>query len=86
MENYADLMFRGQVAEIQKAEGCHGVHKANYQRRTQAALSDDDIAFIQTRQSFYIASVNPDGWPLYPASGWSGRVSESDRSVSNCLS
>ena len=63
MENYADLMFRGQVAEIQKAEGCHGVHKANYQRRMQAALSDDDIAFIQTRQSFYIASVNPDGWP-----------------------
>ncbi|WP_298563045.1 pyridoxamine 5'-phosphate oxidase family protein [uncultured Aliiroseovarius sp.] len=63
MENYADLMFRGQVAEIQKAEGCHGVHKANYQRRMQAALSDDDIAFIQSRQSFYIASVNPDGWP-----------------------
>lgn len=63
MENYADLMFRGQVAEIQKAEGYHGIHKANYQRRTQAALSEDDIAFIQTRQSFYIASVNPDGWP-----------------------
>ena len=63
MENYADLMFRGQVAEIQKAEGCHGIHKANYQRRTQAALSEDDMAFIQTRQSFYIASVNPDGWP-----------------------
>ncbi|NDW52780.1 pyridoxamine 5'-phosphate oxidase family protein [Aliiroseovarius sp. PrR006] len=63
MENYADLMFRGQVAEIQKAEGCHGIHKANYQRRTQAALSDVDIAFIQTRQSFYIASVNSDGWP-----------------------
>ncbi len=63
MENYADLMFRGRVAEIQKAEGCHGIHKANYQRRTQAALGEDDIAFIQTRQSFYIASVNPDGWP-----------------------
>ncbi|WP_432449198.1 pyridoxamine 5'-phosphate oxidase family protein [Aliiroseovarius marinus] len=63
MENYADLMFRGQVAEIQKAEGCHGIHKANYQRRTQTALSEDDIAFIQSRQSFYIASVNPDGWP-----------------------
>ena len=63
MENYADLMFRGQVAEIQKAEGYHGIHKASYQRRTQAALSEDDMAFIQTRQSFYIASVNPDGWP-----------------------
>ena len=63
MENYADLMFRGQVAEIQKSEGCHGIHKAFYQRRTQAAFSEDGIAFIQTRQSFYIASVNPDGWP-----------------------
>ena len=63
MEDYANLMFRGQVAEIQKAEGCYGVHKASYQRRTQSALSPDDVAFIQSRQSIYIASVNPDGWP-----------------------
>lgn len=63
MEDYAELMFRGQVAEIQKAEGIHGIHKANYQRRTQSALSPDDSAFIQSRQSIYVASVNPDGWP-----------------------
>ncbi|MDA5094675.1 pyridoxamine 5'-phosphate oxidase family protein [Aliiroseovarius sp. KMU-50] len=63
MEDYAELMFRGQVAEIQKAKGYHDIHKSNYQRRTQSALGPDDVAFIQSRQSFYIASVNSDGWP-----------------------
>lgn len=63
MEDYSNLMFRGQVAEIQKAEGFYDRHKASYQRRTQSALNPDDVAFIQSRQSIYIASVSPDGWP-----------------------
>lgn len=63
MEDYAKLMFRGRVAEIQKEEGCQGLHKANYQRRTQSALGADDVDFIQSRQSIYIATASPDGWP-----------------------
>lgn len=63
MENYAELMFHEAVADLQKAEGTYERYQKMYPRRAQDALSPDDIAFIQSRQSFYMASVNPDGWP-----------------------
>ncbi len=63
MENYADLMFQGAVADLQKAEGSFDKYHKLYPHRTQEGLRDQDKAFISERDSFYIASTSPDGWP-----------------------
>ena len=63
MENYAELMFHEAVADLQKADGTYERYQKMYPRRAQEALSEDDIAFIQSRESFYMASVTADGWP-----------------------
>ncbi len=63
MENYADLMFHEAVAELQKDDGSYERFQKFYPHRRQDAFSDDDVAFIQSRESIYIASVTPDGWP-----------------------
>ncbi|WP_095588055.1 pyridoxamine 5'-phosphate oxidase family protein [Actibacterium ureilyticum] len=63
MENYAELMFQGRVAELQKADGGYDRYRATYARRTKSGLGPDEVGFIQSRESFYIASVTPDGWP-----------------------
>lgn len=63
MENYADLMFTDAVQALQAKAGTKEKFKTFYPHRTQTELSPDDIAFIKARDSFYIASVNANGWP-----------------------
>ena len=63
MENYATLMFTQAVRDLQDEEGTRRKFETFYPHRTQEALSEDDIAFIKARDSFYMASVNSDGWP-----------------------
>jgi len=63
MENYARLMFTQAVQDLQEAEGTKQKFETFYPHRTQETLSQDDIDFIRQRNSFYIASVNSDGWP-----------------------
>lgn len=63
MENYAELMFTQAVQDLQSAEGTKQKFETYYPHRVQEALSDDDITFIKTRSSFYMATVNSDGWP-----------------------
>ncbi|MEL7430602.1 MAG: pyridoxamine 5'-phosphate oxidase family protein [Pseudomonadota bacterium] len=63
MENYAELMFTKAVADLQKAEGTHEKYKTAYQHRTQDELDEATIGFIESRNSFYIATVNSEGWP-----------------------
>ncbi|WP_299356356.1 pyridoxamine 5'-phosphate oxidase family protein [uncultured Shimia sp.] len=63
MENYADLMFHEAVADLQKTDGSYDKFQVGYKHRTQDSLSADDIAFIQSRESAYIATTTPDGWP-----------------------
>ncbi|MEM7300089.1 MAG: pyridoxamine 5'-phosphate oxidase family protein, partial [Pseudomonadota bacterium] len=63
MQNYADLMFKDAVAELQRAEGTFEKYQAAYKHRTPEALTDDDIAFINARDSFYMATITSDGWP-----------------------
>ena len=63
MENYANLMFHSAVAELQRAEGSNEKYQKLYPHRRADALSENDIAFIQARESIYIASADPDGWP-----------------------
>ena len=63
MENYADLMFTEVVKSLQEAAGTKAKYAKFYPHRTQEALSEADIAFIKARESFYLASVNAEGWP-----------------------
>ncbi len=63
MENYASLMFSQAVQDLQRAAGTKEKFEAFYPHRTQNELSADDIAFIKARDSFYMATVNAEGWP-----------------------
>lgn len=63
MENYADLMFRGEVARLQEEDGAHGLNQANYMRRGAHEIGPEERRFIESRESFYISSVAEDGWP-----------------------
>jgi predicted pyridoxine 5'-phosphate oxidase superfamily flavin-nucleotide-binding protein len=63
MENYAEMMFKDGVADLQRDKGTYDKYQSFYTHRTQTALSPEDKAFISARNSFYIASINPDGWP-----------------------
>lgn len=63
MENYATLMFSEPVQALQDSAGSRERYETLYPHRTQDALSHNDIAFIKARDSFYMATVTPDGWP-----------------------
>lgn len=63
MENYADLMFSEAVAALQKENGSYERFQVGYPHRTQDNLEPQDKHFIESRESFYIASTSPDGWP-----------------------
>ncbi|MEM1375721.1 MAG: pyridoxamine 5'-phosphate oxidase family protein [Pseudomonadota bacterium] len=56
-------MFHEAVADLQRADGGYQQYQIAYQRRTQSGLSPEDIAFIESRESVYLASVTPAGWP-----------------------
>lgn len=63
MENYAELMFTEAVQALQEADGVRARFEAYYPHRTQPELTEQDTQFIQARESFYMATVNADGWP-----------------------
>lgn len=61
---FAELAFTQSVREYQARQGS----RDNYSRMDQGedfnyALGEDERAFIQERDSFYMASVSETGWP-----------------------
>lgn len=61
---FAKVLFSDPVKKLQKEYGS----RATYERMTAAglgeqALGPDESDFIALRDSFYIATVTPDGWP-----------------------
>lgn len=61
---FAELAFTPRVRAAQAAAGS----RAHYARLEGGApyndvLGDDECAFLEARDSFYIASVGEDGWP-----------------------
>lgn len=63
-ESFAKVLFSDPVKKLQKEHGS----RATYERMTAAglgerALGTDEADFIALRDSFYIATVTPDGWP-----------------------
>ncbi|MEM6306153.1 MAG: pyridoxamine 5'-phosphate oxidase family protein [Pseudomonadota bacterium] len=63
MPNYADLMFTKAVQAEQEAEGSKGLYDSRYAAKGEEALGADERAFLESRTSIYIASVNAEGWP-----------------------
>lgn len=62
MQRYDKLMFTPAVAALQQAEGSHETYARSYGARTRA-LGTDEVAFVASRTSFYMASVSETGWP-----------------------
>ena len=63
--NYIHTLFSGQARAMQAADGSRDA----YARMEEGAdgspdlLGDKEAQFIAARDSFYLASVTPDGWP-----------------------
>jgi len=61
---FAKTMFSAPVKELQKLHGS----RTSYERMTNSGASEqqlglDESEFIAARDSFYMATVTPDGWP-----------------------
>jgi len=63
MENYAELMFTPAVAAEQEQDGTREKYAAMYPKRTQEGFSADDVAFLESRDTLFMASVSETGWP-----------------------
>lgn len=63
--NYRHTLFDDTVKALQEQHGS----RASYAKMDAGAdgtpdvLTEKEIAFIEERDSFYMASVNPEGWP-----------------------
>lgn len=62
MQRYDELMFTPAVQALQEVEGMREKYARSYGPRTRA-LGPDDIAFLESRSSIYMASVSETGWP-----------------------
>lgn len=62
--SFAKTLFSDPVKQLQQRHGS----RATYERMTAAGIGEqslgpDETDFIALRDSFYIATVTPDGWP-----------------------
>lgn len=62
MQRYDELMFTDAVKAFQEAEGVAEKYAATYGARTHA-LTEDEVGFVHSRTSFYMATVSETGWP-----------------------
>ncbi len=63
MKRYDQLMFTPAVTALQDIEGTTATQVEHYARKDRTAFGPDEIAFLQSRSSFYMASVSETGWP-----------------------
>lgn len=63
MTSYADIMFTPDVLAEQERIGSRGQYDSRYQAKQDEPLGPDEQAFLTSRSTLYIASVNSDGWP-----------------------
>lgn len=62
MQRYDELMITPVVQALQEAEGSREMYARSYGARTRV-LGPDDIGFLESRSSIYMASVSETGWP-----------------------
>jgi len=63
-QSFAEVLFSEPVKKLQEEHGS----RATYERMTAAGVGErplgrEETEFIALRDSFYIATVTPDGWP-----------------------
>jgi len=63
MQNYSKLLFINEVRDLQDEAGVGKTYEKIYNKRTNDALTDQEVEFISKRESFYISSVSSTGWP-----------------------
>lgn len=63
METFGRLMFQGPVLAEQEKRGSASTYARMAERPGPEALSPDEIAFIESRDSFYLGTVSTTGWP-----------------------
>ena len=63
MESYGAIMFGPSVRAEQDKAGMGARYEAVYEKRHRGAFDTDARAFIETRDSFYMASFSETGWP-----------------------
>ena len=62
MRRYDEVMFTDAVKTLQEADGSADMYERSYGARTHA-LTADEVAFVTSRTSFYMATVSETGWP-----------------------
>jgi len=66
-QHFGDIAFTPAVQAVQIARGSRRAYAAQAAQAARGGdndrLSDDEIAFIESRDSFYMASVGETGWP-----------------------
>ncbi len=63
MDNFLDILFKGEVKAEQARLGTDKRFEKMYANRFREGLGPDEIAFIESRDTFYLATVSEDGWP-----------------------
>ena len=63
MEQFGKLMFSTRVQAEQEARGSRAACANLAARPAPEGLGPDEVAFLTTRTSFYMASVGETGWP-----------------------
>ena len=62
MRRYDEVMFTDAVKALQEVDGSAEMYARSYGARTRA-LGPDEQAFVESRTSFYMATVSETGWP-----------------------
>ncbi len=62
MKNYFDIAFTPGVEAIQKSKGSRELYDQPLPSETQE-LDPDEVALINTRDSFYMSTISSSGWP-----------------------
>jgi uncharacterized protein len=63
MKPYREIAFTPAVEAAQTAHGSYASYARLKGRPVPEAFTDEELAFFRLRDSFYVASVNADGWP-----------------------
>ncbi len=63
MRHFGDIMFTDGVKAEQSARGSRDAYAKMTAQSTPEGLTERERDFITARDSFYIASVNEEGWP-----------------------
>jgi predicted pyridoxine 5'-phosphate oxidase superfamily flavin-nucleotide-binding protein len=62
-QNFTQLAFTESVKKVQEQYGTRGSYARMEASGDRFVLTEDEISFIQSRDSFYIGTVGEGGWP-----------------------